>query len=152
MPDFDDMGISVETARNIMIGFGLALAVALVWFFLAWPAFAHIHDRPDLDTWTQSLHNAGHGWCCDSSEATVLADVDWRNTQVDQCKRYSSADGDDQIGHLCVRVEGDWWLVADSKVINEPNRYGMALLWGLWIGDGPGRQYYVRCFLPGVGA
>jgi hypothetical protein len=66
--------------------------------------------------------------------------------------------------HYQVRLEGQWVDVPPEAVIDEPNKYGAAVVWysvsragaqGYWDGStwhptGPGETTFnIRCFLPG---
>jgi hypothetical protein len=51
-----------------------------------------------------------------------------------------------------VRIEGEWYVVPDEAVIDEPNKrgYAMSWYWPSWELDG--RMIpHIRCFLPGPG-
>ncbi len=127
-----------------------ALVLGLIWL-------AHMHDRPDLDTWLMGL-GSWRSPCCDNKEAETLADPDWRQDRLDECKpsERASLDSDQTYAaEFCVRLEnpqsekaGDWswWTVPASAVVHEPNRAGPALIWLYWAGGTP----YIRCFLPGT--
>lgn len=96
-------------------------------------AYAHRHDAPELKDWLMGLHD-GHGIsCCDGSEALRIDDPDWDNDN----------------GHYRVRLEGQWIDVPDNAVVSDPNKYGMALVWPIYINGHPTQ---IRCFLPGAGA
>lgn len=92
-------------------------------------AWAHRHDRPELQGWLAGLHDSNGISCCDSSEATRLDDPEWKNDN----------------GHYFIFLEGEWIEVPDKAVINEPNKYGEALVWP-WHENGHPK---VRCFIPG---
>ena len=108
----------------------------------------HMHDRPDLNNWFENLHNSDKGLCCSGSEGTVLAIDEIRTTDVEQCEQGISGD---VPAHYCVRLEGRWFQVPDTSVVTVPNKYGQALVWPVWYGDGSNlhKRVFVRCFLPG---
>lgn len=101
-------------------------------------AYAHRHDRPDLQGWLAGLHDKQGTSCCDSTEAVKIEDPDWDNDN----------------GHYRVRIEGQWVEVPDKAVIDDPNRYGPALVWPWFSYDVSGKisKINIRCFLPGAGA
>ena len=57
-------------------------AAALVW---VWPANAHDHIQPELNSWYQSLYSEEGAWCCDGTDVTRLTDPQWmiRNGQYE---------------------------------------------------------------------
>jgi len=92
--------------------------------------FAHDpHGDPVMTEWMKGLYSK-KGVCCSGSDATVLNDPDWKS------------DG----GHYSVKIEGQWIDVPDDAVVEQPNRYGPALVWPLhgYLGIS------IRCFLPGT--
>jgi hypothetical protein len=93
-------------------------------------AYAHDHNRPDLDNWFLGLQSKGNAPCCDGSEAMRLDDVDWESRD----------------GHYRVRLEGEWVDVPDNAVIDGPNRAGPTMVWPYRKN---GKLDQVRCFLPG---
>lgn len=129
--------------RWIMIG--AVVFVALMFAVVA--AFAHDHNRPDLDNWYKDLHSKGGAWCCDGpkKDALHLRDADWENVD----------------GHYRVRVPKDidafqdalkgkavdtmWMDVPDEAVIEKPNLDGTTLVWPTY-----GYEPKVRCFMPGA--
>ena len=147
----------------------MRFALAITVLALALPAQAHIHDRPELDTWVgqlQSRGGAGHagGLCCDYAEATRIDDVDWKVADQEQaggkveCKIVPNEHDTAYRGEFCVRVDGEWWLVPDWAVVDKANRYGEAMLWPILTTEGwdkkPGstsKFIGIRCFMPGAG-
>lgn len=127
-----------KTMRNwaagclAVAGLGLMAVVVLIWALLGVRAHAHDLEHPELDNWYMGLRSPGHGPCCDGSETTHLADVDW----------------DSHDGHYRVRLDGQWVDVPDDAVVTEPNRDGRALLWAFKGSSG----WYIRCFMPGAGS
>ena len=98
-------------------------------------AFAHMHDRPDLDNWFNDLRSSGGYPCCSQVDGSTVADPDWDTTVVDGKSHYR------------VRVEGRWIVVTDQEVVHGPNKYGQPLVW-VYHTDG---KPAIRCFMPGAG-
>jgi hypothetical protein len=99
----------------------------------------HLPDRPDLTPWVSGLHNAQGTSCCENDEAHALDEPDWR----------VSAEG-----HYQVFLEGAWWIVPDSAVVQGPNKYGRVLVWYYlsYSGQDNVHTVVIRCFLPAAGA
>jgi hypothetical protein len=119
---------------------------------LATPALAHKHGRPDLNAWFQQLHNANGTNCCDATEAMSIEDPDWEFTpDAEQVCTPSTLFSQGQAcfeTHYRVRLEGKWIAVPDSRVVLDPNKFGQALVWPVYISGHPTE---VRCFMPGSG-
>jgi hypothetical protein len=123
--------------------------------FLMLPAWAHDHDRPELNGWMRGLHSK-RTFCCDGTDATAMDKLDWRissPTDTKKC-RVTSVDHLSGDSHYCVWIGHDWWRVPDDVVIDEPNLDGRTLVWGYaTIGkNGEIEDYFFRCFMPGPGA
>lgn len=103
--------------------------------FLVQPSFAHIPGRPDLDAWAMGLQNGNRTICCSFEEARDLNDAEWDTTVVDGKSHYR------------VYYKGRWLVVDDSSVVYQPNKYGPALAWIVYLNGEP----WVKCFLPGTG-
>jgi hypothetical protein len=131
----------------------LLLVLLLLPLLLFGPvAFAHMKDRPDLDRWFSGLHSK-KGLCCSFTDGASLTDVDWDvNHEGRECTIFPS-DVDNEPSHYCVRLEGTWWLVPDKAVIEDPNRYGPAVVWPIYVSQfgGKNKLIGVRCFIPGTG-
>ena len=85
------------------------------------------------------MHSGGNGVpCCDIADGQKVEDVDWD----------TSRDAKGNV-HYRVRLNKEWIDVPDDAVVNEPNRFGPAVVWPYSDGDG---KTQVRCFLPGAGA
>jgi hypothetical protein len=50
--------------------------------------------------------------------------------------------------HYQVRLEGKWWHVPPTAVVQSGNRVGPALVWPVYYRD---HDILIRCFLPGAG-
>jgi hypothetical protein len=114
----------------------LAILVFLILIGMGAFAFAHMHDRPDLDAWFNGLQSSGGYPCCSSGDSDPIADVDWDTTVIDGKSYYR------------VRVDGKWITVTDQEVVKIPNRYGRPLVWVYRDITGVPK---VRCFMPGAG-
>lgn len=84
-----------------------------------------------LKPWFDQLASK-KGLCCSFADGKSISDVDW----------------DTQDGHYRARLEGEWIVVPDAAVVEEPNRFGPAVVWP-YRGPEPGIQ--IRCFMPGAG-
>jgi hypothetical protein len=82
-----------------------------------------------LKSWFESLHSKNGLQCCADADGMVLADVDW----------------DTKDGHYRVRLDGEWVVVPDDRVITEANRTGRPMVWPQYMNGNP----VVRCFMPG---
>jgi hypothetical protein len=87
-------------------------------------------DSP-LKPWFDRLAS-GKGFCCSFADGFSVQDVDW----------------DSQEGHYRVRIYGQWFVVPDTAVVTEPNRFGPAVVWP--YNDRYGNTQ-IRCFMPGAG-
>jgi len=118
-----------DYVRFYSTGFaGILIAVALTC-----AAWAHDHNRPELNDWFASLRS-GNGSCCDGSDQKGLDDPDWQATgDVDNPYK--------------VRLPGskEWTLVPKSAVVDGHNRAGHAVVWPIagYMGVS------IRCFMPG---
>lgn len=92
----------------------------------------HSADRPDLDNWFMHLRAKSGAICCDMTEAEKLTDVQW----------------DTKDGHFRVFIDNEWFVVPDSSVVLDPNRYGQAMVWPQ---RDNGKVIFIRCFIPGAG-
>lgn len=100
-------------------------------------ALAHDHANADLDGWYQSLTSPGGGPCCDSPgvDAMKLEDPDWDVTA-------------DPENPYKVKMDGEWMLIPLDRVVKDPNRAGLAIVWPIYSNG----KRVPRCFLPGSGA
>ena len=68
-------------------------------------AQAHMHDRPDLDTWFGGLENQQKHGCCAYTEGVALATDEVRTTEIDQCRDDYAMDRQPNLpAHYCVRI------------------------------------------------
>ena len=102
-------------------------AAALVW---VWPANAHDHIQPELNSWYQSLYSEEGAWCCDGTDVTRLTDPQWMIKD----------------GQYQVFLENEWVKVPPEKLVKGNNRVGFALAWRIYLDGHPA----VRCFMPGT--
>ena len=120
--------------------FLFALIVALI----ASPVIAHDYEHPELAEWYRSLKSQG-GACCDGTDATHIADVDWDTT----CEKNNF--GETRCNYR-VRLYDKWWDVPAQAVLDGPNRDGSALVWAVPTYNGEKVfSVYIRCFMPGSG-
>ncbi len=54
--------------------------------------------------------------------------------------------GHTQDGHYRVRLDGQWIVVPDDRVVTQPNRIGPSIVWPQYLNGNP----IVRCFMPGT--
>jgi len=83
-----------------------------------------------LKSWFEGLHSKNGVQCCEVADGMALSDVDW----------------DAQDGHYRVRLDGEWIVVPDDRVITEPNRAGRTMVWPQYVNGTP----VIRCFMPGT--
>jgi hypothetical protein len=115
------------------VGFGTMVLVSAVW--------AHDKHHPELSAWLKSLADSHGTPCCDGSDATRIEDVDWQTV----CEAGTGE------CHYQVRLEGKWWDVPPTAVVQSGNRVGPALVWPVYYGDHDKIAVLIRCFLPGAG-
>ena len=72
---------------------------------------------------------------------TRIEDVDWQTV----------CEGRTGECHYQVRLEGKWWDVPPTAVVQSGNRVGPALVWPVYYGDHDKIAVLIRCFLPGAG-
>jgi hypothetical protein len=106
----------------------LTILVIMLSIFASGLARAHDHQRPELNSWYESLHS-GKGPCCDGSDAKRVDDADW----------------DSKDGHFRVRIDGEWVDVPREAVVEGPNRAGRTMVWPYYQDGHP----KARCFMPG---
>jgi hypothetical protein len=113
---------------------------------LGWTAFTptarardngQFADSP-LKSWFDELAS-GKGLCCSFIDGVSVEDVDWdtngpKDTQGQATYR--------------VRLHGEWTNVPPDSVVEEPNRFGPAVVWPY---EDPNGVTQIRCFLPGAG-
>lgn len=95
---------------------------------VAYPVFAHDHNRPELNGWLKSLHSKGKVWCCDGNDTDTIEDWDTKG------------------GKFRVKWQGQWYTVPDDALVEGPNKGGGPLL---WMSKGY-MGVSVRCFMPGT--
>src|SRR5260370_1077080 len=80
-----------------------------------------------LKPWFDTL-KSGQGLCCSDADGFAVSDPDWESKD----------------GRYRVRLDGEWIMVPDDAVINEPNRAGRTLSYPFKIS----RRTTIPCFLP----
>ncbi len=83
-----------------------------------------------LKAWFDKLASS-KGLCCSFADGVSIEDVDW----------------DTEGNNYRVRLNGVWMVVPDAAVVNEPNKFGSAVVWPYTDSDG---KTLIRCFLPGA--
>jgi hypothetical protein len=126
-----------ETMRDVMV-FVALLSVVLM--LLVAHAFAHDHEHPELNSWFLGLKSKAKVACCDGSEALRLEDVDWESHDGHYRVRI---DVSREVG----KVDMQWIDVPDDAVVDQPNLYGRAMVWPVFISV---LKPSVRCFMPGA--
>jgi len=83
-----------------------------------------------LKTWFDKL-TSDKGLCCSFADGRSVADVDW-GTHED---------------HYWVIIDGNRYIVPDTAIVNEPNKFGPAVVWPYKDFEG---HTQIRCFLRGT--
>ena len=130
-----------ERAHSIVFAVLWGAAVALGTIMLVSAVWAHDKHHPELSAWFESLADSHGTPCCDGSDATRIEDVDWQTV----------CEGGTGECHYQVRLEGKWWDVPPTAVVQSGNRVGPALVWPVYYGDHDKIAVLIRCFLPGAG-
>lgn len=105
-------------------------------FLFVTSANAHDLDHPENNEWMMALSDAAGNSCCEITDNSAIKDVPWDNWYDDQ-----------GVKHYKVMIERDWIKVDDSKVVREPNKIGVPIVW-IYRDNG---MLIVKCFLPGSG-
>lgn len=97
--------------------------------------FLHVRDdgryaQSPLKGWFDNLKSI-RGACCSDADGALVKDADWETKD----------------GHYRVLINGKWIDVPEDALITEPNKYGPAMVWGYPLNGG--KDYYLRCFIPG---
>jgi len=116
---------------------GLALTAVALCMLAAVPASVSARDDgryadSPLKPWFDQLAS-GKGLCCSFADGVKVENVDW----------------DTLDGRYRVRLNGQWFVVPDSALVTEPNKFGPAVVWPYRDQDGATQ---IRCFMPGAGA
>ena len=115
----------------------LAVTIVALSMLLSIPAHVSARDNGQyanspLKAWFDRLAS-GKGLCCSFADGVSVENVDW----------------DSQNGNYRVRIKGQWFVVPETAVVTEPNKFGPAVVWPYQDADGVTQ---IRCFLPGAGA
>ena len=102
--------------------------------FLAATAFAHDGNHAH-DDWYKSLRSGIGYACCDGSDAFSVLDPDWEMTR-------------DPENPYRVRLEGEWYPVHKTAIVEKKNIVGVAKVWP--VKSGVSGKYDIRCFLKGA--
>ena len=142
----------MEVRIPAMVFFGSATMMAALLYGCTHPAWPHMADRADLNSWFGDLQS-GKGLCCSFAEGKTVKDVDWTVQGEGQICEPAINDAENHLpGHYCVRLDDRWILVPDKAVISKPNKYGPAIVWPVYESPhgGPLQLIQIRCFLRGV--
>jgi hypothetical protein len=113
---------------------------------LGWTAYAprarardngQFVDSP-LKSWFDQLAS-GKGLCCSFIDGVSVEDVDWDTNGLKDARGQAT---------YRVRLHGEWINVPADSVVEEPNRFGPAVVWPYVDSSGVTQ---IRCFLPGAG-
>lgn len=85
-----------------------------------------------LKGWFNSLKSKSGVPCCDTADGLRLEDVDWEARD----------------NHYRVRIDGQWHDVPMEALIEQPNKFGPAVVWPFKDASG---NTQIRCFIPGAG-
>src|ERR1700761_2973807 len=115
----------------------LAVTVVALSMLLSMPSHVSARDNGQygnspLKAWFDQLAS-GKGLCCSFADGVSVENVDW----------------DTDNGRYRVRIKGQWFVVPDTALVTEPNKFGPAVVWPYQDADGVTQ---IRCFLPGAGA
>ena len=94
-------------------------------------------DLP-LKSWFDQLAS-GKGLCCSFIDGVSVEDVDWDTNGPKDARGQAT---------YRVRLHGEWINVPPDSVVDEPNRFGPAVVWPYVDSAGVTQ---IRCFLPGAG-
>jgi hypothetical protein len=121
----------------------IAMAFALMWALARvaiagdptgkWADLIAKGKAPPAQWWNGLA--SGKGLCCSFADGVAIEDVEW--------------DTGGPGGQYRVWLHSAWYLVPETALVTEPNRYGPAVVWPYEDVDGSTR---IRCFLPGAGA
>ncbi len=126
------------------------------------------HANDPLKPWFDTLSDHFGTSCCADADGATVKDVDWSATAEGlKCQHtpaisYNSEEASSYAGHYCVRYKNAWWLVPDSATLEQPNRFGPAIIWPICqssahvsgadaCNDDGSTLFFIRCFLPGAG-
>ncbi len=149
----------------------LRLTLILALAFAALPAAARDDGRyagSKLKPWFDSLKDKNGQRCCADADGATVKDVDWTAVDVQRCRRtpalsFEKLDAGEYAGTFCVRYKNEWWIVPQSALIEEPNRFGPAIIWPVCSSkhsvsgadackDEESTLLFMRCFIPGAGS
>ena len=113
---------------------------------LGWTAYAPRARARDngqfaespLKSWFDQLAS-GKGLCCSFIDGVSVEDVDWDTNGPKDARGQAT---------YRVRLHGEWINVPANSVVEEPNRFGPAVVWPYVDSSGVTQ---IRCFLPGAG-
>ena len=105
---------------------------------------AHDQSRPGLNSWFENLASK-KGKCCSNYDGALVKDADWEQLPPV---------GDNGVPRYKVKIGDNWFDVPEDAVVTEPNRSGIAMVWGSrsWLSKNgtQSEDYTIRCFMPGT--
>lgn len=127
--------------RRLWLCFLAGIAIATFFRFVerAFPKDDGRFANSPLKSWFDSLANKNGGLCCSFADGVSVQDVDWDTL---------GPTTDDQSGYR-VRLNGVWLNVPKTAVVEQPNKFGPAVVWPYQDTNGVTQ---IRCFIPGSGA
>lgn len=130
-----------ETWRTVVLALLASLVVVAVFAAATRKAPArekypgqYDHIDPEIRNWVKGLKDKKGNGCCDTADG-YPAEYDW----------------DMATGRYRVFIEGQWYVVPDDALLDEPNRLGYATVWWFHTWDNGKMTPKIRCFLPGAG-
>lgn len=125
-----------------LLAHGTRLAfISVLFLTLPHPAAATDHGQfghvsPELRAWANSLTNKRKEGCCATADG-------WKPEEVEY---------DIKGNKYRVKIDGQWYDVPPSAVIERPNRFGFPVVWYFRTWDNGIRpSISIRCFIPGAG-
>ena len=91
---------------------------------------------PEMKAWANSLQNKQKEGCCSTADG-------WKPEEVEY---------DIKDNKYRVKIEGAWYDVPPSAIIQRPNKFGFPVVWYFKTWDNGIRpSISIRCFIPGAG-
>ena len=121
-----------------------------------------------LSPWFKSQKDKFGTSCCADADGVTIKDIDWSaQGEGQECQHTPALSYQNETssydGQYCVRYKNEWWLVPQSALIEEPNRFGPAIIWPVCSSkhyvsgadackDEESTLLFMRCFIPGAGS
>jgi len=104
----------INQIRGFLLEHGITVRQRIHWLR---HALANILSTPlgdpGMTEWMKTLKSKDGGLCCSGHDGVVLSEPNWKS----------------ENGHYSVRLDGRWINVPDNAVVEQPNRFGPALVW-----------------------